>query len=223
MDRLIFMANKTAQADAFEMSLKQARPKNAGYTPAERISTHTQNILMSCSLVVLPIGIFTSVVLAFVFLNTVSNQGCSFDDLCLAAGLINATSNSYYYVDFSATSLVFISSWSSTISFAMVGVLMSMYAYSVAAQMLYNPDSAPQLGHGLSPYQLSLLLRVLNAETLSLWGLSQPLGQKALRKTNGQEDRQRVNSRPLQKSVAVFGLALFGWYVCARSIVRCLG
>lgn len=188
------------------------------YTPAVRISTYTCNILVACSLVVLPMIICTSVVLAFVFFNTVSNQGCSFDDLCPAAGLINATRSTYYYVDFSATSLVFISSWSSTISFAMVGVLMSMYAYFVAAQMLLNPDSATQLGTGLSPYQLSLMIRVLNAEVLSLWNLSQRLGRKALRKSSNQENHQAVSPGPLRKSVGVFVLALFGWYVSARKI-----
>ncbi|KAF1364665.1 hypothetical protein EJ07DRAFT_151120 [Lizonia empirigonia] len=211
-DHLIFMAHKTAQADVFEMSSKQARPKTGDYTPAVRISTHTHKILVACGLIVFPMIIFTSVVLAFVFSNTVSNQGCSFDDLCPAAGLINATSSTYYYVDFSATSLVFISSWSSTISFALVVVLMSMYAYSIAAQMLHHPDFAPQLGNGLSPYQLSLVIRVLNAEILSLWSLVQPLSRKTIRKTSGQEYHQAVSSRPLQRSAIVFGLTLFGWY-----------
>ncbi|KAH6633296.1 hypothetical protein C7974DRAFT_169050 [Boeremia exigua] len=210
------MANKTAQAEIFEMSSKQARPKTGGYTPAVRISTHTHNILVACSLIVLPMIIFTSVALAFVFSNTVSNQGCSFDDLCPTAGLINTTSSNYYYVDFSATSLVFISSWSSTISFALVGVLMSMYAYSIAAEMLHRPDFSPQHGNAMSPYQLSLVIRVLNAEIFSLWNLVQPLGRKTLRKTSGQEYHQEVSSRPLRRSLVVFGLALFGC-VCIQA------
>ncbi|KAJ8112531.1 hypothetical protein OPT61_g5117 [Boeremia exigua] len=184
------MARKAAQADVFEMSSKRSRPATDGYTPPVRISTHTHNILVACGLIVLPMIIFTSVALAFVFSNTVSNEGCSFDNLCPTAGLINTTSNAYYYVDFSATSLVFISSWSSTISFTLVGVLMSIYAYSVAAQMLHHPNFAPHHRDSPSPYQLSLVIRVLNAEILSLWSLLQPSGRKILRRDSDDEHHQ---------------------------------
>jgi hypothetical protein len=43
----------------------------------------------------------------------------------------------YHYVDFPAGRLAFILSSSSTISFALVGVLMSMYGYVDASQILH--------------------------------------------------------------------------------------
>jgi hypothetical protein len=212
-----------AHFDVFEMSTKPARPKSGGYGPAIGVQAHTHNILLACGLIVVPMVAFTSVVLAFVFANIVSNQGCSFNDLCHTAGLINATSNTYYYVDFSATSLIFISSWSSTVSFALVGVLMSMYAYSIAAQMLHHPNLAPQLGNSMSPYQISLILRVLNAEILSLWSIVQHSGRKALPRTSNQKIHYPVSPNPLRRSVVVFSLALFGWYVSARKLSRSFG
>jgi hypothetical protein len=214
----ISMAHNNARPNTFKMRSERALPKPGGYTPAVRISAHTHDILVACSLIVVPMILFTSVSLALVFSNTSSNQGCSFDDLCPTAGLINATSNNYYYVDFSATSLVFISSWSSTISFALIGILINVYAYSVAAQILHHPDLAPQHGNSLRPFQLSLMLKVLNAEVLSLWSLLQPLGRKSLRKTNDQESHQTISPRPLRRSLVVFGVALFGWYVCLGAV-----
>jgi hypothetical protein len=131
--------------------------------------------------------IFTSAFVVFVSADTVNNPGCSLEDLCATAGLLNATSKSSYYVDFSATSLIFISSWSSTVSFALVGVLMTMYGYSIAAQLLRASASEQKSGTGLTPYQISLLIWTLGAEMLALWELSQPKGRRALRRLKSKD------------------------------------
>jgi hypothetical protein len=212
------MAIKTIQPDVFEMGAKTDRPKHDHSVPPIRVQTHTNNILTACGLTVVPMVAFTSIALAFVFANTIRNQGCSFDNLCPTAGLINATSEAYYDVDFSATSLVFIASWSSTISFALVGSLMSMYAYLAATQMLHHPDLATRDGNSLSPYQLSLIIRVLSAEVLSLWSLIRPSGRKTLRRIINQGEYPPVSPRPLRRSVMVFGLALLGWCVLASNL-----
>jgi hypothetical protein len=173
---------------------------------------HIRNILIACSLVVLPMVVFTSAFLVFVFANTVNNPGCSFEDLCATSGLLNATSKSSYYVDFSATSLVFISSWSSTVSFALVGVLMTMYGYSIAAKLLGASASEQKYATGLTPYQISLLIRTLGAQMLVLWELSQPTGRRALRRLKSREGYSATTDA-LRKAAAVLCLSVLGRYV----------
>jgi hypothetical protein len=128
------------------------------------------------------------VFLIFVFANMVYNPGCLFEDLYATAGLLNATSKSSYYIGFSAMSLMFMSSWSSTTSFALVGALMTMYGYSVSAQLLPESALEQRSGTGLTPYQISLLIRTLGAEMLALWELLQPNGQRVLRRVRSKKE-----------------------------------
>ena len=199
--------------ETIEMRSCWCRPSASRPLWSPHRKTHTRNILVACCVVALPMVAFTLIILAFVFANTVNNHGCSFNDLCSAAGLMNATSNSYYYVDFSATSLVFISSWSSTISFALVSVLMTIHAYSVAAQLLRVSSSEEDVGAGLSPYQLSLLLRVLSAELLTLWELLNPRGRRALQRAKTTRSCREAKPTILRKSVALLCLGVLIRYV----------
>jgi hypothetical protein len=125
---------------------------------------------------------------------------------------MNATSKSSYYVDFPATSLVFISSWSSTISFALVGLLTTMYGYCIAAQLLRKSVSERKTGTGLTPYQTSLTIRALGADMLALWELSQPKGRKALRRVtfSGGESAKPL---ALRKATVLSCLGVLGRYV----------
>jgi hypothetical protein len=170
-----------------------------------------RNISVAWFIVVLLPVAFTSVFLVFVFANTVNNPWCSFEDLCATLGLLNATSKSSYYVDFSVTSLVFTTSRSSTIGFALVGVLMTMYGYSIAAQLLWESASEQRTGTGLTPYQISLLIRTLGAEMLALWELSEPKGRRALRRVRSKKE-QPVSPAALRKAAAILCLDVFGRY-----------
>lgn len=50
---LSFITDKTAQFDAFELSPKEARPKDVGHTRVLCMSIHTFNILVAYGLTVL--------------------------------------------------------------------------------------------------------------------------------------------------------------------------
>jgi len=176
----------------------------------------SQRILLTSCLVITPMIAFTSIILGFVFMNIVDNFGCSPDYLCSGNGLMNRTSKYYYYVDFPAASLGFISSLSSTVSFTLVGVLMPMFAYTIAAQLIRTSSNQDERETLLSPYQTSLMMRVLNAEILSLWELSsQPVGRRALRISKHAEDLDRREKKPtmLRKSALVFILCILARYV----------
>jgi hypothetical protein len=144
--------------------------RRLGHRPRSSLGLelHTKKILQGCLLVVVPMTSFSIVMLALVFANLTGNMTCPNADICPGPPIVNSTSPFYYYVDYPATRIVFVPSWSSTFSFALVSAIMAMAAYCSAAQLLgtfsrKEPDS--QL---LSPYQMSLFLRILNVDYLSL-------------------------------------------------------
>jgi hypothetical protein len=131
--------------------------------------THRKRILAGGALVAVPMVIFTIVILALVFSNILEDTACPHGDICPEQPLVNITSKSHYYVDYPAARLVWISSFSSTVSFAMIGVIMAMFAYHSAAQLLAASSQSGEAKRLLSPYQTSLLLRILNSDYFSIW------------------------------------------------------
>jgi hypothetical protein len=73
-----------------------------------------------------------------------------------------------YYVDYSATRLVFVSSLSSTISLALIPVAMLLFSYPLAFD-LKKRSNAGEISMLPSPYQLELLIRLLRGNTMDLW------------------------------------------------------
>lgn len=132
---------------------------------------HSLRIVLACGLVILPMLAFTIALVYIVFTNLLDHTPCPYPDLCPGPELLNTTSGSYYYVDFSATRLAFLASLSSSISFSLVSILMSIYAYSIARDLLYSSMSTDREKLLPSPYQMSVLIRLLNADLLMLWEL----------------------------------------------------
>jgi hypothetical protein len=131
--------------------------------------TKARPIIMSCSLAFVPMIAFTATILWLVFGHLVQSVACPYEELCPKDGALNSTADtSNYYVDFPAARLVFIASWSSTMSFSLIGCLMALQAYVAAWKILYVQD---RLEPTISPYQMSVLLRILNAELLALYEL----------------------------------------------------
>lgn len=153
------------------------------------------------------------VIIWIVYANLVRTE-CPNQELCPGPDLINVTSKDTYYVDFPAASLAFISSWSSTFSFALVGYLMAMCAYATAASLLRASEKADQESLP-SPHQMSVMLRILNAELMMLWSL-------AVSKVNQvfwhrvKDDRNVQRARPILVTTIIVLLA----GIAAR-FVRC--
>lgn len=131
---------------------------------------HARKIILQSLLVTTPMVASSVIVTWIVYANIVS-ESCPYEELCPRSSITNTTSKGYYYVDFPAARLAFISSGSSTLSFALIGFLMNMYAYTNAALLLRASEKAE---HGAlpSPYQMSVLLKILNAEFMMLWDLA---------------------------------------------------
>ncbi|KAF2026426.1 hypothetical protein EK21DRAFT_115877 [Setomelanomma holmii] len=112
--------------------------------------------------------IFSFIVLYIVYANLV-RASCSTEELC--PEFLNNISANHFYIEFPAARLAFISSGSATVSFALLAILMAIHSYTNAAFFLLASREGRR-GPWLSPYELSTLLRVLNAELAVLWHLA---------------------------------------------------
>ncbi|KAF2737825.1 hypothetical protein EJ04DRAFT_574309 [Polyplosphaeria fusca] len=123
------------------------------------------SIIFVCALIAIPLAAFCSVFLALVFQKQLTQTTCLYPDLC---PIINGTRSDSYYVQFSAASLVFITSWSSTFSLAMLGLLMTLFSYKTAASFL-RASSSNKHAHELpTPFQLNLIIQILSGGPLSI-------------------------------------------------------
>lgn len=102
--------------------------------------------------------------------NRLDEGRCPYSDLCPDPGLLNSNmSSKNHYIAFPAGQLAFISSLSSTISFSLVGILMIIYVYSTVSELLIDEKDKAGRPSLPSPYQFSIIVRLLNAEVLALW------------------------------------------------------
>lgn len=160
--------------------------------PSFTLKAHSKQLLLASSIVVLPMITFTVVILVLVFANLAEHLHCPYDSICPKSPLVNATRTSYYYIDYPATRLVFVASWSSTVSFALVGALMSTFAYSAATQLTAASNSRKEDPALPTTYQASLLIRVLGADCFSLWEILRSWSNRAF---------QRRATRTLHKDI----------------------
>jgi hypothetical protein len=131
----------------------------------------TKKIMLLSSLVVVPMITFTITMLAFVFSNKIDLNGCPDPGLCPYIGNAGPANSSHYYVEFPVGRLAFISSLSSTISFALLAVMMSMYGYVVASQILDASQGSNGRAALPTPLGMTELIRLLNAEITLLWDI----------------------------------------------------
>ncbi|KAF1835295.1 hypothetical protein BDW02DRAFT_629709 [Decorospora gaudefroyi] len=135
------------------------------------VSSHTRKILVQCLFVTTPMIASSLAVACIVYANLV-DQDCPSEELCPGPDVVGAASSGYYYyVDFPAASLALVSSGSSTLSFTLIGCIMTMSAYTAAASFLRASEEVDHEGLP-SPRQLSTLIKALNAEWVVLWSLA---------------------------------------------------
>ena len=176
---------------------------------------HARRILLACSIVVIPMVVFTIIMIWAVFAHSLSRSDCPFPELCPGQDLVNSTLRAHYYIDFSAARLAFISSLASTISFALVSVLMMIYAYSTASQLLNSSEDHSRQKVLPSPYQTSMLIRVLNAEMLALYELAESKIKSVFWHSERSSDAGRKPHAPgtLRRGILVLLLCIAARYV----------
>ncbi|KAJ8108294.1 hypothetical protein OPT61_g8272 [Boeremia exigua] len=169
-------------------------------------SSHTGKIIFTSSLVIVPMVAFTVTILAIVFTHTIDLDECLQQGLCPYDNTSRPGNSSDYYVDFPVGRLAFVSSLSSTISFALVAAIMSMYGYVVASHLLQTSDLNDAHATLPTPREASILIRLLNAEIILLLEMLQSCYRRILRR----KDVGRSKGSPLLRrcrTVFLLGLA----------------
>lgn len=172
---------------------------------------YTRNILFACGLVVLPMVAFTMTILWVVFANRLDEARCPYSDLCPDRSHLNSNmSSENYYVAFPAGRLAFISSLSATISFGLVGILMIIFAYSTASELLIDGKDDTGKSSLPSPYQFSLIVRLLNAEVLALCEVIWDNIKMSFARKRKAVCTEREPSTTFRRCILVLTLCLFG-------------
>jgi hypothetical protein len=122
-----------------------------------------KDILLSLAIIFVPNVILTAVLLGLVFHYQVPQT------YSVLPGVPNplARESSAYLIDFSATKLLTVASWTSTLSSLLPSFAMVLVSFPVARSIL-NASKAKRTDDLPTPYQLSMLLGVLSGSVGSL-------------------------------------------------------
>jgi hypothetical protein len=154
----------------------------------------------------------STIVIYIVYANIVSER-CAVEALCPEP--TNATSSGNYLVDFPAARLAFISSGSATMSFALLGVLMTMYSYVNAASFLRTSENDKHEALP-TPFHASVMLRLLNAEMTMLSELASSTVKRVFWYREKHEDTPSQSPNLIRRCSSVFIVCIITRYVEPR-------
>lgn len=169
---------------------------------------HTRRILLLSFFAVIPMIAFAIAILAIVFKHGVDLNECPDPGLCPYTNGTAPANSSNYYINYSVGRIAFVSSLSSTISFALVPFMMSMFGYVVASQLLRDSKEP----HGQislpTPYVTSKLIRFLNTEAFPLVQTLFKICQRIIRPRPRVQQKLAKESRLLRLSGIVLFLSI---------------
>ena len=145
-----------------------AEGKPPPYARRSMMQDYKKAIILACLMLLLPLPL--SVLLMYLIYAKLQprNQYFGFPDTITVGDADRPLSDQEYYVNYSATRLVFISSLSSTLALALVPVSMTLFAY-ISAFTLQKASSAGKLSKLPSPYQSELTIRLLGGNAMDLY------------------------------------------------------
>ena len=125
-----------------------------------------KDIGLAFFLVSIPMFVFSVVLLGLVSHFRVSHGHVPYSNLDFSGSQDEA---GVYYVNFGATRLIFIASWSSSLAPALVGSALAMFSFPIAHNYLQRTREQRKTGL-LTPYQLSIVLRLFTGGSIgALW------------------------------------------------------
>lgn len=146
-------------------------PRPAEGSSSKRMTGGTFDILSATTIVCLPLIAISLLLIGIVFLFRVQSGQLSTSQLgVLSAASLDPvqTDPTAYYVRISATTVVLLASFSSSVAISVVSFLMMLLSYPVSRQLL-RLSEIRRLNSLPSPYQLSLLIMTLNGGINTLW------------------------------------------------------
>lgn len=149
---------------------------------ATRIQGRITQILIAFLVMTIPMLLFSSVLLGLIFHYRVTQNEFVSNNLAFTSDSVD---NDAYFVNISATTLITVASWSSTVAPILIGFSMTLASYPVAKGLL--EDSQRELGQLPTPFQLSLIIQIIaNSGIGSLWSwLVYTVGPRSRRESQG--------------------------------------
>ena len=130
------------------------------------IGGHYFEITLAALALVIPMLVLTVVLLSLVYTHLMPDYHSTY----MKEGRRGIPLGDAYYVNYSATRLVFISSVSSTLAPFLISAATILFSYPLAYSIARNSDKA--LTSRLpSPYQLELIIEAVDARLKSLWNM----------------------------------------------------
>ena len=121
-------------------------------------------LLLHCSLLVLPMLLFTAVIIGLIYYYDWARHHPPVPGLDLRSGFYQ----NVFYVDLTATRLILVASWSSSAVLTLIGSFMTLMSFTIAADMLWSSERRLKYFLPSAP-QLATLIDLLDGKRLALW------------------------------------------------------
>lgn len=172
--------------------------------PQTRMSGRFSDIFLNALLLIVPMLLFSGALLGLVFTYRVNHHEPLHSNLEIFG---ETNEKGVYYVDFPATRLIFISSWSSSIAPMLGASMLALWSYPVARKVFESRNRADKTTLP-TPYQLALIVTMLTTSGI------RPLWQwMKYRLGMGWQSRRQSQSQALGSVTAVLAIATFLGYV----------
>ena len=153
--------------DKYKPTQKSSGAEKATSTWRGIMRGHVSEILLAALVLIIPMLVLTVVLLSLVYTHLMPDYRSTYS--------IKGENRTYalggaYYINYSATRLVFISSVSSTLAPFLISAAMILFSYPLAHSFSKNSDRATA-SKLPSPYQLELIIEAIDARLKSLWNM----------------------------------------------------
>ena len=151
---------------------------------------------LAAATMLVPMIVFSAVLMGLVYSHQMPDNNSSYS-------FENKTAiplGSAYYVNYSATTLVYIASLSSTVATLLLSAAMVLFSYLLASKIAHQSDNA-EVSLLPSPYQLELLIRMIDGRIMALWSY-------VLYFTGSRQRRIKIMPVLMQASILMMALLL---------------
>jgi hypothetical protein len=139
--------------------------KNDEKTPRGVTGAVTE-ILWAASLIIISMAVLSALLLAIIYRNLIDTSASPHEAFPNATFL--GDHSDFIWVDYSATRLVTIASWTSTAAPLLAGSVMTILAYPLARSLWENSDKG-KVENLPTPYQLTLVIAMATASPSSIF------------------------------------------------------